>query len=70
MKLDPRNLPRSYPEMLQDIIALRDRLEKFDGTDARNMAYALGPAAAIAEDQLERLSRNAVKRMLGGDHAI
>jgi len=70
MKLDPRNLPRSYPEMLQDIIALRDRLEKFDGTDARNMAYALGPATAIAEAQLAKLTENAVKRMLGGSHAV
>ena len=70
MTLDPRTLPRSYPEMLQDIIALRDRLAKFDGTDARNMAYALGPAAAIAEAQLERLTRNAVKRMIGGSHAV
>jgi len=65
MKLDPRNLPKSYPEMLQDLIAMHERLELFDSTEAKNLALMLGPAVMVAESQLDRITENALKRIMG-----
>lgn len=64
MTLDPRHLPRSYPEMLQDIINLHERIAGLDGENAREMATMLFPAVLIAERQLKRIEQAAIKRMM------
>jgi len=69
-ELDPRYQPRSYVEMLNDIIAMRDKMWEMDSTDARRMVVALTAAVTLADMQLERYADNMVKRMLGGGHAV
>jgi hypothetical protein len=63
--LDPRNLPRSYSEMLQDIIAMHEKMKKYDGTNSRAMAFALVPAVVLAQEQLKEITDGAIKRMFG-----
>lgn len=64
MTLDPRHLPRSYPEMLQDLIAIDDKFVKFGSRDAEHMRILLTPAIALAHSQLHKIARAAVKRMM------
>jgi hypothetical protein len=64
MTLDPRYLPRSYAEMLQDLIDLRDKLRLCDSTQARVMVELLDLPALVAEAQLSHIEHAAVRRML------
>jgi len=68
MKLDPRWLPRSYPELLQDVIALHANIDSHDTAEAKRMATMLFPAVLIAREQLEKISAAAIARMIGGSH--
>jgi hypothetical protein len=69
-ELDPRYQPRSYVEMLNDLVAMRDKMGEMDSTDARRMVVALAAAVTLADMQLERYAGNMVKRMVGGGHAV
>jgi hypothetical protein len=64
MTLDPRHLPRSYPQMLQDLIDMNHRLATFGSTDAEHMLIMLTPAIGLAVSQLRKIEQAAVKRMV------
>jgi hypothetical protein len=68
MKLDPRWLPRSYPELLQDVIAMHANIDSHDTTEAKRMATMLEPAVVVAREQLDRITQAAIARMIGGQH--
>lgn len=64
MTIDPRYLPRSYPEMLQDLIDMHAKLRLYDSTQARVMVELLELPVMVAEAQLLALGKTVVKRML------
>ena len=64
MQLDPRHLPRSYAEMLQDLIDLRDKLRLCDSTQARVMVEMLEMPVLVAESQLHHIEQAAMRRLL------
>jgi len=73
-QLDPNDIVRNYPgfrrydEMLQDLIAMYDKLLKYNSTDSLAMTALLFPAVYTATQQLELQSDNAGFRMVGGRH--
>ncbi len=65
--LEPTHTP-SYAEMLAGIVMIQERLAKEDGTRPMAIAKAMMHAAVLADDELERIGKAAVKRMIGGTH--